>query len=397
MHKDPKGSLTKEEKKVVKRLLLEGWRNQDIQALLNLGRDVTCNSGRITEVKQDNTIVPSSKDEAEFFVIRKNSYDLKTELNLYDDERLIRAREAMILAVQVFNSPGLNFKTEVFSVLANIAWTYLLHEFYERRGEKIIQADGRSMLLSQMICRDDVPLEQGVKDNLESIKKIRDAVEHTLFRKSDLKFMSVFQACCLNFDRKMVELFGDKKTLKNDLSFALQFAQMDFNQLNELSKFDIPASIEALDQSIEEGLGEKRLQDMNYRFRVSYTFENATKSKAHIKFLHPDAVEAGEVRNVLIKKELSDKAYPFKPNIVVARVREKTGLHFTSHNHTQAWRKFDARPRGGVKQPENTNSDFCVYHQAHGDYTYSEKWVEFLSNYIRDEANFVELKAYKLS
>jgi len=29
----------------------------------------------------------------------------------------------MILVVQVFNSPALNFKTEVFAVLANVAWT----------------------------------------------------------------------------------------------------------------------------------------------------------------------------------------------------------------------------------------------------------------------------------
>ncbi|MFM8516981.1 MAG: DUF3644 domain-containing protein, partial [Nevskiaceae bacterium] len=37
----------------------------------------------------------------------------------------------------VFNSPSLSFKTEVFSVLANIAWTYLMHEYYERKGVQI--------------------------------------------------------------------------------------------------------------------------------------------------------------------------------------------------------------------------------------------------------------------
>ncbi len=106
------GGLTKEEKPIVKALLAKGWRNQDIQSLVNTGREATINSGRITGVKQNNSIVAASEEEIEFFKIRKASYDPKTGLNLYDHERLIRSREAMILAVQVFNSPALRFKFE---------------------------------------------------------------------------------------------------------------------------------------------------------------------------------------------------------------------------------------------------------------------------------------------
>ncbi len=127
------GGLTEEEKRIVKALLAKGLRNQDIQALVNTGREATINSGRITGVKQDGAIVAASDEEVEFFNIRKASYDPKTGLNLFDHERLIRSREAMILAVQVFNSPALRFKSEVFTMLAHVAWTYLLHEHYERR------------------------------------------------------------------------------------------------------------------------------------------------------------------------------------------------------------------------------------------------------------------------
>ncbi len=79
-----------------------------------------------------------------------NYRDPVTGLSLSNDEKLIRAREAMILAVQLFNSTTFRFKTEVFCVLANIAWTYLLHEYYKRRTNvDIIQESGRSLLLSQ--------------------------------------------------------------------------------------------------------------------------------------------------------------------------------------------------------------------------------------------------------
>ena len=396
MARRPEGALNDEEKKIVKGLLAKGERNQDIQALVNLGRKATINSARVTEVKQDDTIQVASDDELDFFRVRKRSFDPQTMLNLYDDERLIRAREAMLLAVQIFNSPTLRFKTEVYAVLANIAWTYLLHEYYAKRGVVIIKESGRALLLSQMIARDDCPISQGVRDNLSSLKLIRDAVEHTMFRRSDACFLSIFQACCLNFDKALCDLFGKEKTLKNDLSFSLQFAKMDLEQLAQVQGYDVPDSIRALDQQIEEDLGEERISDIEYRFRVLYTFENATKSKSHIKFVHPTDEGAEEIRNVLIKKEISDKLYPHKARRVSELVQEKSNRQFNTHNHTQAWRKFNVRPRGGANQPAGTNKDYCIYHQAHGDYTYSDKWVEFLVTFIASDANFEELKRFRL-
>lgn len=220
------GTLSAEEKRIVKALLKKGWRNQDIQALVNILRAATINSARVTEVKKNDRQRAASDDEVEFYLLKKKSYDQRTGLNLFDDERLIRAREAMILAVQIFNSTALNFKTEVFSVLANVGWTYLLHEFYDRKKVEIIGGDGRSLLLIQMVERDDCPLSEGVKNNLRSLKVIRDDVEHKLFGKSDAKWLGLFQACCLNFDNYLCKLFGDELTLAKELSFALQFAKL---------------------------------------------------------------------------------------------------------------------------------------------------------------------------
>ena len=241
------GGLTNEERRIVKALLAEGWRNQDIQALINVGRAATINSGRITGVKQDDNIKPASAEEVAFYKKRKESYDWNTGLNLYDDERLIRAREAMILAVHVFNSPSCLFKTEIFAVLVNISWTYLLHEFNLRNGVKIVGQDGRSLLLGQMMERRDCPLSQGIKNNLKAMKLIRDDVEHLLLRRSDLKWAPLFQACCLNFNATIVRLFGEKLSLQKELAFALQFAKLDIEQINVFQNFDIPEHISALD------------------------------------------------------------------------------------------------------------------------------------------------------
>src|ERR1700730_14774583 len=197
-------ALTDEEKRVIKALLANGMRNQDIHTLINYERKATINFGRIDGVKKNANISPASAEEVAFFKRKKRSFDPITGLNLYRDERLIRAREAMILAVTIFNSGMYRFKTEVFSVLANIAWTYQLHEYYARQNVSPLNSDGTTFALSYMLSRTDCPLSKGMKNNLLSLKAIRDDVEHKMLGRSDVKWLALFQACCLNFDKMLV-------------------------------------------------------------------------------------------------------------------------------------------------------------------------------------------------
>jgi hypothetical protein len=65
------GGLKAEEKRIVKALLADGMRNQDIQALINTGRGATINSARITGVKNDTTIKPANAEEVSYYKKRK--------------------------------------------------------------------------------------------------------------------------------------------------------------------------------------------------------------------------------------------------------------------------------------------------------------------------------------
>ncbi|OYV25325.1 MAG: hypothetical protein B7X08_06085 [Acidocella sp. 20-63-7] len=290
----------------------------------------------------------------------------------------------------------MRFKSEVFAMLVNVAWTYLLHEYYERKNVKIAGKDGRSLLLSQMIDRQDCPLSKGIKDNLKALKILRDDVEHKLLGRADAKWLGLFQACCLNFDKAICDLFGSHLTLSHDLSFAIQFTKMNLEQLTTLNRYEIPAHIDAVDARLSEGMTEAQIADLEYQFRVVYTLDAVTKSRAHFQFVLPDSAEGKDIRNVLVQHKLADHLYPHKPGDVVSQVQQKSGKAFTSHNHTQAWRKFQARPRKETAQPDNTKRDWCVYHAAHKDYTYSDQWIEFLVAEVSDNQKFDDLKATKI-
>lgn len=370
--------LTDEEKRVIKALLAQGKRNQDIHALINYEREDTINFGRIAGVRKDDAISPASPEEVSFFLRKKHSFDPVTGLNLYRDERLIRAREAMILAVSIFNSGNLRFKTEVFAVLANIAWTYILHEHYDRKGIKPLNADGTTFALSFMLSRADCPVSKGIKNNLRSLKAIRDDAEHKMLGRSDTKWLSLFQACCLNFEKTLTDMFGKRTSLQGELSVALQFGKLDIEHAAQISAYDIPPNITALDALLKKDMNEDEIGDLEYQFRVVYTFDNASKGSAHIQFLSPESAEGKGVQNVLQKFKIADELFRYKPGDVVKIVRKASGKIFSMVDHTKAWQRHKVRPLTGTKSPEKTDRSYCIYHSAHRDYTYNDKWIELL-------------------
>jgi hypothetical protein len=268
----------------------------------------------------------------------------------------------------------------------------MLHQHYLRHGIEIVDDQGRSLVLSQMLDRADCPLSKGIKDNLRSIKKLRDEVEHFLLGPSDSHWYGLFQACCLNFDKALCDLFGKELSLSHDLRFALQFAKPEIGHVAALMHYPLPPGIEAIDARLEEGLTEEDLASLEYRFRVVYTFDAPQGVPAHFKFVSPETDEGQEIHNILARRVAADEIYPHKPTAVVAAVREQSGQLFTSNHHTKAWKLFRVRPATNAQQPEQTDKRYCIYHRAHRDYTYSDDWVARLVEEVSDPVRFQQIK-----
>jgi hypothetical protein len=387
-------SLTLAEKRIAKALALAGERNQDIHILINLGRSPSVNFGRLSGVKEW-AIEPASEDEVGRYRFEKSLVDLKTGLSPFQNERLVRAREAMMLAVQVFNLPALLFKTELFAISANVAWTYLLHEFYDRKGVRLEDKQGNTLLLSQMIKRHDCPLAKDVKKNLAAMKVIRDDVEHKVLSSLGRSFYTLFQANCLNFEEAICALFGTQMSLGSTLSYALQFSKMTADQLAQLQKYDLNDEINAINERIRTAAEADGTEGMQYQFKVSYSFDKVAKGDANIVFSNNNP-DGNRKLEVVVQKVATDEQWPHKAAAVVKEVKKASGVALSQHNHTQAWRRYHARPKGGAANPAMCNKKFCTYHPAHGDYTYSQDWVEKLVAAVQDDDELAAIKATKL-
>lgn len=331
--KSKDGSLTKKEQPLVKGLLDAGYGAQDIVHIVNQGRPTTINLARITEVKKNGKIKAASKEEIEHFIKVQSSYDPQTLLNPYIDERLIRAREAMVSAVQIFNSPTIIFKTEVFCVLSNIAWTYLLHEKMERVTKGSSKLDnGNSITVAGTLDKPVCPIkDEAVKENLRKVVEIRDAVEHTFFVGGEECFGPLFQANCINFERHMTDWFGKHLSLAKELSLALQFVRLQKDQVVALEESNFPEKIKAISVSIADS---KFADSDAFQLNVYYTTEVSAKTNADLHKLV--TYENGSDDKVIaIKKQNFSKMSQAE---VVKKIKGKGYKKFSDYEHQLFWK-----------------------------------------------------------
>jgi hypothetical protein len=81
-----------------------------------------------------------------------------------------------------------------------------------------------------------------------------------------------------------------------------------------------------------------------------------------------------------------------RPGAVCSRVSETLGVRFTpSSDHVRAWKHYGVRPESGSADPTRTDSRYCVWDSAHGDYVYTDAWIRKLTTELADRAKFREV------
>ncbi|MBO6037629.1 MAG: DUF3644 domain-containing protein [Acetobacter sp.] len=377
--KNKGGSLTQEEKALVNALLHEGYRQQDIAFIINQGRfaqgqPVTVNQARIT---QSVDVATASDEQVKEYLKIQSAYDSKTLLNPYKekDQRLICSREAMKAAVQIFNAPTMIFKAELFSVLSNIAWTYLIHEKLERveKGSSKT-SDGKSLSVSAILKQEQCPIkDKAVIANLKQVIEIRNQVEHTFFVGEDMIFGFLFQACCINFENHITEWFGSHLSLTKELSLALQFACLEKEQLADLEKSNLPPIIKTIRDKIQNS----EFADNNaFQSKVYFTTELSPKTSAHVhKLIACEESESDKSDKLVAIKKVHYKR--MTQNEIVEEVKKKGYEKFNNSDHKKCW-----------MQRWNTAKERNEHAREYGEVLNKRQWFWYKQIWLKEVLEF---------
>lgn len=276
-------------------------------------------------------------------------------------ELLTKSREAALAAVQIFNSPLITFKSEIFIVLMNVAWTYLLHAHYrkqrieyryfkQKKNKRIFDKTAcgaqKHWELERCLNTDDSPVDKDTANNLRFLIGIRHEIEHQMTSRLDSSLSAKFQACCLNYNEYVKKLFGDKFGIDQYLAFSLQFSSISREQANGLPSVDqMPSHIKAFVSGFEGDLSEEEFNNPRFAYRLFFVAKTANhKGQADevIEFVKPGSPLAADVNKsyVIIKDTERQKHLP---KGIVEAMKQEGYPNFSIHAHTVLWQQMDAR------------------------------------------------------
>jgi hypothetical protein len=305
---------------------------------------------------------------------------------------LAQSQDAALAAIQVFNNPLVRFKSETFIVLVNIAWTYLLHAHYRRTGVeyRYYRGDGRGRRydrtgdgsfkywdLRKCLASPACPLDNETSKNLLFLIGLRDEITHHMSPTLDQFASARYQACCLNYNRYLRELFGAQQGIDQHLSYSIQFAAISREQLAAPAQADLPASVRSYIARFDASLTEDELNSDRFAFRMLFVPKLAGKpgqADEVIEFLRPDSEAAQAVnREYVAFKEVERPK--FLPKQIVETMRTEGYPRFNMHHHTELWKGMDARKEGrglGVN--------------VAGAWYWYAPWVELVRNFCQENA-----------
>jgi hypothetical protein len=307
------------------------------------------------------------------------------------NELVQKSKESMLTAVQVFNNPNIQFKSESFIVLAIIAWTYLLHAHY--RNNKIeyryfVQGEKRKSFhttkqgaykyweLERCLDEAKSPIDNIVAQNLKFLIGLRHEIEHQMTTKIDDLLSARFQACCLNYNFYLKKLFPKQTGIEKHLSFSLQFSTLDEKQVEELVDYkDLPANIATYIQKFDQELPEKEFNDSRFAYRVLFVPKTANrKGQADrvIEFIPADSdIAKGMNKEYVVVKEKEKQKY--LAGDIWREMKNQGYAKFGVSQHTKLWQSE------GAKDPSKGYGTIVVK-----TWYWYDSWLNFVKKHCGD-------------
>ena len=293
----------------------------------------------------------------------------------------------MLAAVQIYNNPLIKFKSETFITLAVIAWTYLMHAYYEQIGvdyryyklkgkrkqyDKTDYGAIKEWELSKCIKVAESPLSVPIKTNLNFIIGIRNEVEHQMTNVLDQAISAKLQACALNYNHCLTEWFGKKNGIENELVMSIQFSGADPVKQRELSKMKgLADNVYNYISKFETDLDEEILQSKEYSYKIIYipvSVNHRGQADSVVEFVKATPEMEEQVKNLVMIKESEKKKY--LPKQIVRIMNDEGYVKFTIKTHTDLWQN-------------NGNS---LKNSMYGNLVAGKQWYWYESwvHYVRD-------------
>lgn len=307
---------------------------------------------------------------------------------------LEKSQDSALQAVSTYNDPRSSFRTGNFTILMIIAWTSLLHAyfesqkinyFYKKENGRYEYIDGDKKAWELGKCVSEVfDVNDPIRKNIELFIRLRNKIEHRNLPALDQETQGECQALVLNFEHWLSEKFGKERSIIDTMFIPIQLS----SSRRTVPKSKTEENVIKFVKDYRSLLTADVEQSQQYQFKaflVPKIGNHRSSSDIAIEFVkydesNPTEMEKYDKAIVAIKEKIIPVANSdvYLPNVVIAKIKEKTGVEKSINWHTDMWKKYGVRPASNARNKAQTKTDYCIYDASHRDYQYTDKWVDML-------------------
>lgn len=306
-------------------------------------------------------------------------------------ERLIdKAKEAFVMAIEIYNKPSIKYRLEGFSFFICNAWELMLKAHIANRdGENsIYYADNPNRTISLEKCVQKIFTNEKspLRMNLEEIIKLRNTSTHFITEEYEAIYIPLLQACVFNFVDKMMEFHNVDMTMvipENFITLSVRIKSLNEVEIRGKYTEQVSEKIIALQKTLEP-----LIEDNNSAFAIKVEhYHYATKKREEAtEFYHIDR-DADE--GVRIIKELRDPndthKYAMKKCLQEINKRiKRDGLKLFCNGKETVFNQYHFQLFNSYfKIKENEKLCYVYQVSAQPQYSYSIQTIDFIYDEIK--------------
>lgn len=312
-------------------------------------------------------------------------------------ERLVdKAKEAFVMAIEIYNKPTIRYRLEGFSFFICNAWELMLKaHIINKHGETAIyypDKPGRTISLENCVQKVFTNEKAPLRQNLTRIIELRNMSTHFITEEYEMVYVPLLQACVFNFVDRMKEFHGVDMTQiipENFITLSVRIRALDETAIRAKYTEQVSEKLLSIQQSLNPLI---EANNSDFAIRVEH-FHYQTRDRDKATEMYHIEREAKD--GVRIIKEIKDPndTHKYSAKKCIEEIKKHllrqgivplcngTAIEFNNYHFGLFCSCY------GLKQDER----YCfTYHvQAQATYSYSQQMIDFIVEEIRKDPEHI--------
>ena len=223
-------------------------------------------------------------------------------------DRLIdKAKEAFVLAIEIYNKPSIRYRLEGFSFFICNAWELMLKaHMMNKFGEDSIyyhDKPNRTITLEKCVQKIFTNEKAPLRKNLEKVIELRNTSTHFITEEYEAVYIPLLQACVFNFVDKMMEFHNVDMTQiipENFITLSVRLKALDETEIRGKYDQQVAERLLTMNSSLSPMVEEN---NSAFAIRIEHLHYATKKREEATEFYH---IEKEAKEGVRLIKEVKD-------------------------------------------------------------------------------------------